>query len=134
MLRFLIIKFFTYYQRIRSSSVITLGLYVLAMSRTSFRVNPHSIVCLNVKELLTRSRHHIWSLSDSNDIQTHNHIVHKRTVWLNGWVFVYELCVCGFGSRCCHLAALWIVAKVDFRKPLEVFMAGFEQQNASWVN
>ena len=80
MLRFLLIKFSTYYQRIRSSSVITLELYVLVMSRTSFRVNPHSIVCLNVKELLTRSRHLIWSLSDSNDIQTHNHIVHKRTL------------------------------------------------------
>ena len=32
------------------------------MSRTSFRVNPHSIVRLNVKELLlARSRRHIWS-------------------------------------------------------------------------
>ena len=35
------------------------------MSRTSFRVNLHSIVCLNVKELLARSRRHIWSLSHS---------------------------------------------------------------------
>ena len=34
-------------------------LYVIIMSRTSFRVNPHSIVCLNVKELLPRSRRHI---------------------------------------------------------------------------
>ena len=24
-------------------------------------------------------------------------------VWLNGWVFVYELSVCGFESRCSHL-------------------------------
>ena len=23
-------------------------------------------------------------------------------VWLNGWVFVCELSVCGFKSRCCH--------------------------------
>ena len=30
------------------------------MSHTSFRVNIHSIVCLNVKELLARSRRHIW--------------------------------------------------------------------------
>ena len=35
------------------------SLYVVIMSRTSFRVNPHSIVCLNVKELLARSRSHI---------------------------------------------------------------------------
>ena len=27
-------------------------LYVIIKSRTSFRVNPHSIICLNVKELL----------------------------------------------------------------------------------
>ena len=25
-------------------------------------------------------------------------------VWLNGWVFVYELNACGFESRCCHLS------------------------------
>ena len=24
-------------------------------------------------------------------------------VWLNGWVFVYELSSCGFEFRCCHL-------------------------------
>ena len=63
------------------------------MSRTSFRVNPHSMVCLNIKEL-ARSRRHIWSLSDSDEIRTHNHLVRKwtykllsvrlRTKWL--WV------------------------------------------------
>ena len=34
-------------------------LYIVIMSRTSFRVNLHSIVCLNVKDILARSRHHI---------------------------------------------------------------------------
>ena len=34
-------------------------LYVMIMSRTSFWVNSHSIVCLNVKELLAQSRCHI---------------------------------------------------------------------------
>ena len=34
-------------------------LIVIIMSRTSFRVNLHSIVCLNVKEFLAQSRHHI---------------------------------------------------------------------------
>ena len=24
-------------------------------------------------------------------------------VWVNGWVFVYELCGCGFKSRCSHI-------------------------------
>ena len=47
--------------------------------------------------------------SDCSGTQTHNHLVHKwtlnhfRPVWLNGWVFVYELSVCGFESCCSHL-------------------------------
>ena len=54
--------------------------------------------CLDVKELLARSRREIFSLSDCNWTRTHNHLVHKRTlnhlaklalschvrVWLNG--------------------------------------------------
>ena len=144
-------------------------LYVLIMSRTCFRVSPHFIVALNVKELLVRNRHEIWSLSNCNWTRTHNHLVHKRTlnhlaklvkwlscvvstylegasdrmffiisstrfrvsphsivgwisrkslhetgkysqhssnicsVWLNGWVFVYELSGCGFESSYSHL-------------------------------
>ena len=50
------------------------------MSRTSFRVNPYSIVCLYVKELFAWSSRHIWSLSDSNEIRIHNHLVRKRTL------------------------------------------------------
>ena len=123
-------------------------------------------ISLNFKELLARSRHEIWSLSDCNWTRTHNHLVHKRTlnhltklakwlssvvstylyyftlifhyftrfgvtpyvrdmirtysqmhrtdkysehssiiwpVWLNGWVFVYELSGCGFAYSCSHL-------------------------------
>ena len=40
----------------------------------------HSIVCLNVNELLSQSRRHIWSLSNSNDIRTENHLVRKGTL------------------------------------------------------
>ena len=36
--------------------------------------------CLNVKELLVCSRGDILSLSDWNWIQTHNHLVRKRTL------------------------------------------------------
>ena len=36
--------------------------------------------CLNVKELLARNRSHIWSLRDTNEIRTHNHLVRKRTL------------------------------------------------------
>ena len=70
--------------------------------------------CLKVKELHARSRLEIWSLSDFKGNWTHNHLVRKQTfnhiaklawnmpVWLNGWMFVYEL------SGCCssHLYML----------------------------
>ena len=36
--------------------------------------------CLNVKELLARSRREIWSLSDCNWTRTDYHLVHKRTL------------------------------------------------------
>ena len=36
--------------------------------------------CLNVKELLARSRRHIWRLSDCNGTRTNNHLVRKRTI------------------------------------------------------
>ena len=55
--------------------------YVLNMSRKDFRVNAHSIVALNVKELLARNRRDIWSLSDCNGTRTHNHLVCKRTTF-----------------------------------------------------
>ena len=55
--------------------------------------------CLNVKELLAWNRHKILSLIDCNGIQTDN----KQTLWLNGWVFVYELIGCGCESRCSQL-------------------------------
>ena len=61
-------------------SVRCIWLYVIIMSRTSFRVNPHSIVYLNVKELLAQSSSHIWGLTDNNVIRTQNHLVRKRTL------------------------------------------------------
>ena len=48
--------------------------------------------CLNVKELFTRNRRDIWSLSNNNG-----------TGWLNGWVFVYELSGRGLKSHWRHL-------------------------------
>ena len=61
-------------------TIIFTCLYVIIVSRTSFKVNLYSIVCLNVKELLARSRRYIWSLSEFNGIRTHNHLVRKRTL------------------------------------------------------
>ena len=48
------------------------------MSRTRFRVNLHNLH--NIKRLLARNKRDIWSLSDSNKIQTHKHLVRKQTL------------------------------------------------------
>ena len=64
--------------------------------------------CLNVKELLVRSRREIWSLSDCNWTRSQNHLVRNRTL-SHGWVFVmvefvYELSGSGFESSCSHFS------------------------------
>ena len=74
--------------------------------------------CLDVKELLARSRRKIWSLSDCIWTRTHNHLVHKRilnhlakltilaslakwlrvrlwTKWFWVWVQLQSLCYLG---------------------------------------
>ena len=51
----------------------------MIMSRTSSRINLHSIVCLNVKELLAQSRRHIW-----------------RWWW---WWYAMMNCFCGMVDR-----------------------------------
>ena len=49
------------------------------MSPMHFRVNVHvKELCLNVKELLARNRHNIWSLFDCNRSRTHNHLACKQ--------------------------------------------------------
>ena len=65
----------------------------------------------NVKEILVRNRCDVWSLSDSNGIRSHNHLVRERTLnhlaklaGLAKWLSVlYGLSGCGFESRCCVL-------------------------------
>ena len=67
--------------------------------------------CLNVKELLARSRREIWSLRDCNCSRTQNHLVHKRTLnhlaklakWLSCALSTYRYgaFVCMFLS--CHV-------------------------------
>ena len=64
--------------------------YVLVMSCTRFRVNPYSIVAWT------------WSQMHRRD----EYSQHSSTiwpVWLNDWVFVYELSGWGFESSCSHL-------------------------------
>ena len=75
--------------------------------------------CLNVKELLAQNMRDIWILSDSNEIRSHNQHSHSQhssiiwPVWLNGWVFVYELSGRGFESRCCNYKAITLFKEVS---------------------
>ena len=55
-------------------------LYLIIVSRTRFRLNPYSIVCLNVKELFAQGIHTIWKLSGRNEIRIHQHLVRNRTL------------------------------------------------------
>ena len=70
--------------------------------------------CLNVKELLARSRPETWNLSVCNGTRTHNHSVRKRTLnhlaklakWLSCVVstYLYGAFDCIFLS--CHVRIL----------------------------
>ena len=95
---------------------IKVKLCVIVVSRTSIRVKPHSIVCLNVKELLARSRYHIWSLSDSNVIRIQNYLVRKRTLKpFSQTSQMIELC-CEYLSVSC----IWLFAIIMSRTIIRV--------------
>ena len=74
-------------------------------------------ISLNFKELLARSRHELWSLSDCNWTRTHNHLVHEQTLnhlarlakWLSCFVstYLYSAFDCMFLSCCAHVSE-WI--------------------------
>ena len=63
-------------------------LYAIIISRTRFQSESRLYSFLYVKELLARNRRNIWSLSDSNGIRIHNHLVRKRTLSLDKWLIV----------------------------------------------
>ena len=70
------------------------------------RVSEWICSCLNVKELLARSRRHIWSLSDTNGIRTHSHLVCKRILnHLARLKLCYGWC-CGNPKLFCEIV-LW---------------------------
>ena len=50
------------------------------MSRSRFRINLYSIVAWMSRNPFLENRHDIWSLSDSNRVRIHNHLVGKRTL------------------------------------------------------
>ena len=100
--------------------------------------------CLNIKKLLAQNRRGISSLSDSNRIRTHNHLVHNETLnqlakldnnwavlWvlalnicLNGWVFVSKLIGCGFVSRFSIYAIVSNLAILAFLKVSDQHLQG----------
>ena len=124
-------------------SVRCTWLYVLIMSHTHFRVNPHSILTYELSGCGFESSHshlnfrscscfeqgvpwlsgnyrllQLFTLKHIHDmirtyIQMHHadkcsqHSSIILPVWLNGWVFVYELSSCGFKSSCSHFANQW---------------------------
>ena len=59
--------------------------------------------CLNVKQLLARSRHEIWRLSDYNCIRTQNHLP-IWPIWPNDWaVFWVHICMVNMPVCFCHV-------------------------------
>ena len=68
--------------------------------------------CLNVKELLARSRGEIWSLSECNWTRTHNHLVHKETLnhlanWPNDWAALWVL-ICTVYLTACSYHVMYV--------------------------
>ena len=91
-------------------------LYVLIMSHTRLRVNPHStvawmsrnsmleVICIKCGFTLKRVLDMIRTYSQlhrTDKYSEHSSII--WSVWANGWVFVYELSGFGFESSCTHL-------------------------------
>ena len=77
------------------SSWISKSFQIVCFYHVAYEFESESTLCscLNVKELLARSRRHIWRLSDCNGTRTHNHLVRKRSKWLSvrlrtKWVWV----------------------------------------------
>ena len=99
-------------------------LYVSIMSRTRFRVNPHSIVCLNVKKLLAQSRDHIWSLSKSKGIGIQNHLIRKRILnhlaelakWLRCIVSTYLYGTFDSMFLSCHIRVSEWIQTLEFAR------------------
>ena len=104
---------------------------------------------LNVKELLDQSRRQVWVskceftlrlvrdmiITYSQMHRTDKYSQHSSIfwpVWLNGWVFVYELSGCGFESRCCH----WFSVLKHFNTARSKYVPGgkmFENTKTKYV-
>ena len=88
-------------------------LYIVIMSCTCFRVNPHSIVAwtstiecgFTLKRVCGMIRTYT-QMHRTDKYSQHSSIIWP--VWLNGWVFLYELRGWGFESSCSHVNISYI--------------------------
>ena len=80
--------------------------------------------CLNVKDLLARSRREIWSSSDCNWTRTHNHLVHKGT--LSHLVKLAATILAKWLSVCLWTKWLWV------RVQLQIFCKFPSKQPQIW--
>ena len=104
------------------TDVKNLGTQFLDHSRPMYHVYICMLLLCHIR-VSEWSRHHFWNLSGSYGIRTHKHLVHKQRVWLNGWVFIYELSGCGFKSCCCQM----FISPENIRKPM--FSRGMEREH-----
>ena len=100
-------------------SVRCIWMYVIITPRTSFRVNLNSLVCLNFKESPAWRRSHVWNLSKSNEIRTHNHLVRNLpNDWGLLWVLIYIV----------HLTTTYLMSRRRFTvNPRPVFLLNVKE-------
>ena len=71
--------------------------------------------CLNVKELLARSRHKIWSLSDCNWTRTQNHLVRK---WTLNHLAKLTISLAKWLSVCLQTKWFWVRVQLQLLKTI----------------
>ena len=86
----------------------------------SFQNESTLYICLNVKELLARNRHHIWSLSDCNGTRTHNYLVPKQT--LNHLAILANGSLANWLSVHLQTKRLWVQVLLQSLQQYDVFL------------
>ena len=109
-----------------------IGLYVLIMSHTRFRANPHPIVAWMSK--IARNRHEIWSLSDYNWTRTRTRIqniyIHINIhiyIHINIHIYIY-ICICIYRDFAKYVLQVVLFKVMCFKwsvKKTKIFVAIF---------
>ena len=117
-----------------------IGLYVLIMSHTRFRANPHPIVAWMSK--IARNRHEIWSLSDYNwtrtrtriqniyiHINIHIYIHINIHIYIYIYVYVYIETLLSMYYKLCYLKLCVSSGQWKKQKSLLQFFETFLYEN-----